>query len=61
MYLAAFIDWCSRFNVEWELSDALKTAPVLMAVRKAIAAYGKPGIINSGQGRRLTSEDYTQL
>lgn len=61
MYLTAIIDWYSRFIVGWELSHTLETAPVLMAVQKAIAIYGKPGIINSDQGCQFTSEEYTGL
>lgn len=61
MYLTAIIDWYSRFIVGWELSDTLETAPVLAAVQKAIAVYGKPGIINSDQGCQFTSEEYTGL
>ena len=59
MYLTAVIDWYSRFVVGWELSDTLDTAPVLQAIKKAIAVYGVPGIINSDQGSQFTSEDYT--
>ena len=59
MYLTAIIDWYSRYIVGWELSDTLDTVPVLAAVKSAIAAYGKPGIINSDQGCQFTSVDYT--
>jgi len=58
MYLTAIIDWYSRFVVGWELSDSLDTAPVLVAVKRAIAMYGKPEIINSDQGSQFTSDDY---
>lgn len=61
MYLTAIIDWHSRFIVGWELSDTLETAPVLTAVQKAMAIYGKPGIINSDQGCQFTSEEYIGL
>ena len=59
MYLTAIIDWHSRFIVGWELSDTLDTAPVLLAVKRAIDAYGTPAIINSDQGPQFTSEEYT--
>lgn len=58
MYLTAIIDWHSRFIVGWELSDTLDTAPVLAAVKVAIAQYGTPGIINSDQGSQFTSDAY---
>lgn len=59
MYLTAILDWHSRFIVGFELSDTLDTAPVLEAVRSAIATYGAPAIINSDQGSQFTSEAYT--
>lgn len=58
MYLTAIIDWYSRFIVGWALSDTLDTAPVLEAVKAAIAAYGIPAIINSDQGSQFTSAEY---
>jgi putative transposase len=58
MYLTAIIDWYSRFIVGWELSDSLDTAPVLEALKQAIAKYGVPSIINSDQGSQFTSDDY---
>lgn len=58
MYLTAIIDWHSRYVVGWELSDSLDTAPVLEALRTAIARYGTPAIINSDQGSQFTSYDY---
>ena len=60
MYLTAIIDWFSRFVVGWALSDTLDTAPVLEAVRTAIARYGTPAIINSDQGSQFTSNEYTE-
>jgi putative transposase len=60
MYLTAIIDWYSRFIVGWELSDTLDTAPVLAALKKAVAAYGIPGIINSDQGSNFTSAEFTE-
>jgi len=59
MYLTAIIDWYSRFIVGWALSDTLDTAPVLEAVKKAVATYGAPAIINSDQGPQFGSEAYT--
>jgi putative transposase len=61
MYLTAIIDWHSRFIVGWALSDTLEAAPVLDAVREAIAKYGIPAIINSDQGSQFTSDEYIEL
>ena len=60
MYLTAIIDWHSRFIVGWALSDTLDTAPVLEALKEAIATHGVPGIINSDQGSQFTSREYTE-
>jgi putative transposase len=61
VYLTAIIDWHSRYIVGWELSDTLDTAPVLKAVKEAIAKHGSPGIINSDQGGQFTSDGYRDL
>jgi putative transposase len=61
MYLTVIIDWFSQFVVGWELSDSLDIAPVLEAMKQAIATYGAPAIINSDQGSHFTSNDYTDF
>ena len=61
MYLTAIIDWHSRYLIGWELSDTLETAPVLDAVKRAIATHGVPAIINSDQGSQFTSDEYISL
>lgn len=58
MYLTAIIDWHSRFIVGWALSDSLDAAPVLEAVKNAIAVHGAPAVINSDQGSQFTSDGY---
>ncbi|MCL1914515.1 MAG: IS3 family transposase [Eubacteriaceae bacterium] len=58
MYLAAIIDWHSRYLIGWELSSTLETAPVLEAVRSALKKHGTPAIINSDQGSQFTSSEY---
>lgn len=61
MYLTAIIDWYSRFIVGWALSDTLDTAPVITAIKEAMARYGIPCIINSDQGSQFSSEAYSRL
>lgn len=61
LYLTAIIDWYSRKIMGWQLSDTLGTAAVISAVRKAIATYGTPAIINSDQGSQFTSAEYKAL
>jgi len=61
MYLTALIDWCSRKIVGYYLSDTLDTQSVIHAVREAVAAHGRPAILNSDQGCQFTSDEYKQL
>jgi len=60
MYLAAFMDWYSRYVLSWELSDTLETEFVLRALRRALAV-ATPQIVNSDQGSQYTSDGYTNL
>lgn len=61
MYLTALIDWCSRKIVGYYLSDTLDTQSVIHTVREAVAAHGRPAILNSDQGCQFTSDEYKQL
>ena len=61
MYLTAILDWHSRYIVGWTLSDTLEAAPIIEAVKAAIEQHGKPGILNSDQGRQFSSEGYIKL
>ena len=57
-YMVAIIDWHSRFIVGWSISNTLQSDFVVRTVESAIAAYGKPEIINSDQGSQFTSKAY---
>ncbi len=61
MYLTAIIDWHSRYIVGYELSDTLQVESVIACIKKAIAKYGVPEIINSDQGSQFTSHEYINL
>lgn len=61
MYLTTIIDWFSRMIIGWEQSDTLGTAPVLDAVRAAADGFDTPAILNSDQGRQVTSTEYKSL
>jgi len=61
MYLAAIIDWHSRYIVGYSLSNTLDTAFVIYAIQTAIRRYGAPAIINSDQGSQFTSDEYIEL
>jgi len=58
VYLVAIIDWFSRFIVGWAISNTMQSDFVIRTVAAAIAAHGKPEIINSDQGSQFTSNDY---
>lgn len=60
LYLAAIIDWYSRYVVSWSISDSLEIGFVLEASRKALR-NGVPEIMNSDQGSHFTSPRYTEL
>lgn len=58
VYMVAIIDWYSKFIVGWSISNTLQSDFVTRTVETAIAAYGKPEIINSDQGSQFTSDAY---
>ena len=53
MYLAAYLDWFSRYIVSWELSDTLKDDFVISALEMALKVT-TPEIVNSDQGSQYT-------
>lgn len=58
VYLAAILDWYSRYVLSWQLSNSLETGFCLDALEEALG-YGKPEIFNSDQGSQFTSEAFT--
>jgi putative transposase len=58
LYLAAIIDWFSRYVMAWELSNSLETSFCLEAVERALR-LGKPEIFNTDQGVQFTSTAFT--
>ena len=60
LYLAAIIDWYSRYVVSWEMDQTLEIGFVLNAVQKSLTK-GRPDIINSDQGSHFTSSQYTGI
>jgi putative transposase len=57
-YLAAIIDWYSRYVLSWKLSNSLETRFCLDALDEALQ-YGRPEIFNTDQGSQFTSEEFT--
>ncbi len=57
LYLAAVMDWFSRFVLAWELSSTLETGFCVAALEAAFG-FGQPRIFNSDQGAQFTSEQF---
>ena len=60
LYLAAIIDWHSRYVVSWAIDDTLEIDFVLEACHEALIRV-VPEIMNSDQGSHFTSPKYTEL
>lgn len=58
MYLAAVIDWYSRYVLAWELSNTMESLFCVDALKVALTK-GNPGIFNTDQGSQFTSEAFT--
>lgn len=58
VYLAAIMDWFSRFVVAWRLSIALEVEFCLEVLDEALART-RPEIFNSDQGAQFTSPRFT--
>ncbi|MGA8556396.1 MAG: IS3 family transposase [Candidatus Acidiferrales bacterium] len=59
LYLAAVMDWFSRYVLAWEVSVSLDTSFCLAALDWALQS-GQPDIFNTDQGSQFTSEDFTR-
>ena len=58
LYLAAVIDWYSRYVLAWELSNSMETLFCVDALEQALS-QGCPEIFNTDQGAQFTSEAFT--
>ncbi len=61
VYLAAIIDWHSRYVLSWRVSISLESEFCVSALEEAITKYGKPEIFNTDQGVQFTSEKFTYV
>jgi putative transposase len=59
MYLAATIDWYSRYVVAWRLSNTLDGAFCLDMLEEALG-LGRPEVFNTDQGVQFTALAFTQ-
>jgi putative transposase len=58
MYLAAVIDWFSRYVIAWRLSNTLDGAFCLEMLEEALRS-GKPEVFNTDQGVQFTADAFT--
>jgi putative transposase len=58
MYLAAIIDWYSRYVIAWRLSNTLDGSFCLEMLEEALR-WGKPEVFNTDQGVQFTAQAWT--
>ena len=58
MYLAAIIDWFSRYVISWRLSNTLDGSFCLEMLEEALGR-GRPAVFNTDQGVQFTSQAWT--
>jgi putative transposase len=58
MYLAAVIDWFSRYVIAWRLSNTLDGSFCLEMLDEALG-LGRPEVFNTDQGVQFTAEGFT--
>jgi putative transposase len=58
MYLAAVIDWFSRYVITWRLSNTLDGSFCLEMLEEALRS-GKPEVFNTDQGVQFTAAAFT--
>ena len=59
MYLAAIIDWYSRYVLAWRLSNTLEGSFCVDLLDEALGR-GRPEIFNTDQGVQFTAEAFTR-
>ena len=60
MYLAAVIDWYSRYVLAWRLSNTLESTFCIEVLQQALE-QGRPEIFNTDQGSQFTSVAFTSV
>ena len=58
MYLAATIDWYSRYVISWRLSNTLDGSFCQEMLEEALS-LGKPEVFNTDQGAQFTAQAWT--
>ena len=60
IYLAAIMDWYSRYVLAWELSNTMDKRFCIEALERALSISG-PEIFNMDQGSQFTSIEFTGI
>ena len=60
VYLAAVIDWFSRYVLSWEISVTLELEFCIEALKHALS-LGRPQVFNTDQGSQFTSIEFTKI
>jgi putative transposase len=60
VYLAAVMDWFSRYVLSWEISVTLESDFCIEALNRALS-FGRPHIFNTDQGSQFTSIEFTKI
>jgi len=60
IYLAAIIDWYSRYVLSWRISNSLDNLFCIDALHEALATRS-PEIFNTDQGSQFTSNNYLSV
>jgi putative transposase len=60
MYLAAVMDWYSRYVLAWQLSNTLDNTFCIDVLQQALQG-GRPDIFNTDQGTQFTSHAFTDI
>src|SRR5439155_19690257 len=58
LYLAAIIDWFSRYVITWQLSNTLDGSFCLEMLEEALRR-GRPEVFNTDQGVQFTAQAWT--
>lgn len=61
MYLAAVMDWYSRYILSWELSNSMESSFCVEVLQRALDKYGVPQVFNTDQGSQFTSNSFTKV
>jgi len=60
VYLAAVMDWFSRYVLSWEISVTLESDFCVDALNRALS-LGRPEVFNTDQGSQFTSMEFTKV